>query len=54
MEPPPPLPAKGWKLTLAVWSPGPKGGVEVDGDAKKVGEPEDEEQLLWPGSVMLS
>lgn len=52
--PPPPLPAKGWKVTLAVCGPGPKEGVEVDEDAKKVGEPEDEEQLFWPGSVILS
>lgn len=53
MEPPPLLPAKGWKLTLAGCA-GPEGGVEVDEDAKKEGEPEDEEQLFWPGSVMLS
>lgn len=37
-----PLPAKGWKVTLAVSDPGPKGGGEVEKDATAVGEPEDE------------
>lgn len=50
----PPLPAEGWKVTLAVCGPGPKEGVEVDDDVKKVGELEDEEELFRPGSVMLS
>lgn len=50
----PPLPAEGWKVTLAVCGPDPEKGAEADGDAKKVGEPEGEEQLFWPGSVILS
>lgn len=51
---PPPFPTKGWTATLAVCVPGPKGGGEVEKDAKKMGEPKDEECFFWRGSVILS
>lgn len=49
-----PFPTNDWTVMLAICVPGPKGGGEVEKDAKKVEEPEDEECFFWRGSVTLS
>lgn len=49
-----PFPTNGWTVILAVCVPSPKGGGEVEKDAKKVEVPEDEEWFFWRGGVILS
>ncbi len=48
------LPAKGWKVTVAIWDAGTDEDGEVEEDGKKVEEAEAAERLFWRGRVILS
>ncbi len=50
----PPLPVKGWKVTLAICVAGAEEDGEEEEDGKKVGEAEAAERLFWRGRVILS
>lgn len=48
------LPAKVWKVTLAICGAGAEEDGEMEEDGKNVGEAEAEEWLFWRGRVILS